>query len=219
MYADWYGYLWLMAKGAGITILLSIFGSAVAILVAFATGLARLSGHAPIRWASAIFVEFFRGSSVYVQLFWVYYVMPFFGFRIDPLLASVLVLGANVGSFSSEIVRSSMLAVPREQREACIALNLSRWQGLRYVILPSAIRMMLPSFSNQAVELIKISAVVSLITVADATQTATMVRSATGSTFAPYLLLLVFYYLLSQCWVQSLRLIERRLAHPGSGGA
>lgn len=209
---DWYGYLRLMADGAGVTALLSVSGSALALVIAFVMGLAKLSRLAPIRYGAIAFVEFFRGSSVFVQLFWVYYVMPFFGVRMDAVVAAVLVLGANVGSFSSEIVRGSIRAVPREQVEACTALNLTKWQAYRYVILPQAIRMMLPPFSNQAVELIKISAVVSLITVADATFQVNMVRSATGNTVVPYLLLLAFYYVLASVWVQGLRWLERFMA-------
>ena len=214
---DWSGYLWLMAQGAGTTALLSLLGSGLALLVAFIMGVARLSGRVYVRYPAVAFVEFFRGSSVFVQLFWVYYVMPIFGIKFHPITAAVLVLGANVGSFGSEIVRASIKAVPREQYEACKALNLTKWTGFRFVILPQALRIMLPPFSNQAVELIKISAVVSLITVADATFQANMVRSATGNTLVPYLLLLMFYYLLATCWVQAIRLLERRLASRSGG--
>jgi polar amino acid transport system permease protein len=208
-----------MAEGAGTTIVLSLFGSGLALFVAFTMGVARLSSHILVRYPAIAFVEFFRGSSVFVQLFWVYYVMPLYGVRIDPITAAVLVLGANVGSYGSEIVRSSIRAVPREQYEACTALNLGRWAGFWFVILPQALRMMLPPFSNQAVELIKISAVVSLITVADATFQANLVRSVTGNTLVPYLLLRAFYYLLATCWVQAIRKLERRLARQSEGTA
>lgn len=210
-----YDYAWLLAQGAWTTVLLSIAGCALALLIAFAMGFARLAPNALIRFCATVFVEFFRGSSVFVQLFWVFYVMPIFGIKLEPFTAAVLVLGANVGSFGSEVVRSGIKAVPREQFEACTALNLRTLDKYRHVILPQALRIMLPSFANQAVELSKISAVVSLITVADATFQVNMLRSVTGNTLVPYLALLVFYYLLASCWVQGIRLIGRRLEARG----
>jgi polar amino acid transport system permease protein len=113
-------------------------------------GLAKLSKNLFLKVPAIVFVEFFRGSSALVQLFWAFYVLPFFGLIIPAIVAAILVLGFNVGSFASEIVRGSIQAIPPEQREACVALNLSKWQAFRYVILPQALRMMLPPFSNQA---------------------------------------------------------------------
>lgn len=209
---DWLGYARLLAEGAVVTVLLALGGGAIALVVAFAAGLARLSRQRSVRWTAVAFVEFFRGTSVYVQLFWIFYVLPFMGLRLPAMLAGVLTLGLNVGAFASEIVRSSINAVPRSQVEACTALNFTRWQSFRHVVLPQALRLMLPPFGNQVVELIKISAVVSLITVADITFQAQLVRSATGNTVIPYTAVLVFYFVLAMSLVGLIRLLERHMA-------
>ena len=125
---DWFGYLSLILQGAVVTAKLTLMGSAFALVMAFAAGLGRLAPVAPVRWLATIYIEFFRGTSVFVQLFWVYFVLPFAGITLSPLVAGVVVLGLNVGAYGAEVVRGAVLSVPKDQYEACVAVNLSRFQ-------------------------------------------------------------------------------------------
>lgn len=209
---QWSGYIGLILQGALVTIELTVLGSVLALIMAFLAGLGRLSRLALIRWLATIYIEFFRGTSIFVQLFWAYFVLPFIGVSLTPLQAGVLALGLNVGAYAAEVVRGAILAVGREQYEACVALNLSRWQCLREVILPQAFLVMLPTFGNNAIELLKGTAVVSLISLGDMTFEAQVVRSQTGSTFVPFATILVLYFAMAYLISLLTRGLERRLA-------
>lgn len=210
--SQWSGYLTLILEGAVVTLELTLLGCALALVMAFLAGLGRLSRHAGLRWLATLYIEFFRGTSVFVQLFWAYFVLPLMGVPITPMQAGVLALGLNVGAYGAEVVRGAVQSVPREQREACTALNLTRWQCLRHVILPQAFVVMLPTFGNNAIELLKATAVVSLISLSDMTFQAQVVRAQTGSTAVPFLTILVLYFLIASVIAQAVRRLERRLA-------
>ena len=209
--ADWFGYLTLILQGALVTIQLTVLGSALALVVAFTAGLGRVAPYWPLRWLATIYIEFFRGTSIFVQLFWVYFVLPFAGITLSPLQAGVMALGLNVGAYGAEVVRGAILSVPRDQYEACIAVNLTRFQRMRHVILPQALPLMMPTFGNNAIELLKATAIVSLISLSDMTFQAQLVRAQTGSTLMPFLTILLLYFAMSLTISAGMRAIERRL--------
>ncbi|MEK1855589.1 MAG: ectoine/hydroxyectoine ABC transporter permease subunit EhuC [Phyllobacterium sp.] len=208
---QWAGYLQLILDGAIVTIQLTLMGSALALVMAFLAGLGRLSRYAPVRWLATAYIEFFRGTSIFVQLFWAYFVLPLFGLSLTPLQAGVLALGLNVGAYAAEVVRGAIKSIGKEQYEACTALNLNSWQKLRYIILPQAFVLMLPTFGNNAIELLKGSAVVSLISLADMTFQAQVVRAQTGSTLFPFLTILVLYFAIACVISFAIRGLERHL--------
>ena len=208
----WLGYIGLILDGAVVTLELTVLGCALALVAAFTAGLGRLSRFGAVRWLATAYIEFFRGTSIFVQLFWAYFVLPLFGLPLTPLQAGVLALGLNVGAYGAEVVRGAVLAVPREQHEACVALNLTRWQRMRHVILPQALVIMLPTFNNNAIELLKGTAVVSLISLADMTFQAQVVRAQTGNTMVPFLTILVLYFLMASVITVLIRGLERRLS-------
>ena len=123
----------------------------------------------------------------------------------------VLALGLNVGAYGAEVVRGAILAVPKDQLEASVALNFTRVQRMRHVILPQAFPLMLPTFGNNAIELLKATAVVSLISLTDMTFQAQVVRSQTGSTLFPFATILVLYFLMALAISAVVRGLERRL--------
>ncbi|HEY9163676.1 MAG TPA: ectoine/hydroxyectoine ABC transporter permease subunit EhuC, partial [Magnetovibrio sp.] len=169
MTEQWVGYSKLILDGAWVTVQLTIFGCMVALVVAFIAGLARISRYVVIRAVATAYIEFFRGTSIFVQLFWAYFVLPLVGVPVSPWQAGVLALGLNVGAYGAEVVRGAIISVARGQHEASIALNLSPWQRMRHIILPQALVIMLPTFNNNAIELLKGTAVVSLISLSDLT--------------------------------------------------
>lgn len=209
---DWSGYITLILQGAVVTVELTVMGSALALVMAFIAGLGRISRHAPLRWLATAYIEFFRGTSIFVQLFFAYFVLPFMGVSLTPLQAGVLSLGLNVGAYGAEVVRGAVLSVGREQYEACVALNLSRWQCMRRVILPQALLVMLPTFGNNAIELLKATSIVSLISLADMTFQANIVRSQTGNTLVPFATILVLYFAFAMIIASAIRALERRMA-------
>ncbi|MER8516357.1 ectoine/hydroxyectoine ABC transporter permease subunit EhuC [Mesorhizobium sp. M1060] len=207
-------FLPFILRGAVVTVQLAVIGSFLAIIIAFVAGISRLSRSYIISGAAVIFVECFRGTSIYVQLFWVYFVLPIFGIAVSSFLGGVLVLGLNSGAYMSEIVRGSFLGLPREQLEACVALNLGRWQRLWYILLPQALQTMIPPMSNSVVELLKATSILSLISVSDMTFRAQSVRAQTGESAVPFLVIIVLYYVLAHGIWKLIQLLERRFVPP-----
>ncbi len=117
-----------------------------------------------------------------------------------------------MGAYGAEVVRGAIQSIPKEQYEATTALNLTRWQRMRHVILPQAFVLMLPTFGNNAIELLKGTAVVSLISLSDMTFQAQVVRAQTGSTAVPFLTILVLYFLIASVFSSGIRGLEQRLA-------
>ena len=211
---QWLGYLTLIARGSLVTLELTFLGCLFAVAIAFIAGFCRLSTIAALRWATTAYVEFFRSTSIYVQLFWAYFALPQFGVGLSAVQAGVLALSLNAGAYGSEIVRAALQAVPREQREACMALNLTRYQSIRHVVLPQAIVMMLPPLGNLAIELMKGTAIVSLISIADLTFQAQTIRVQTGNTAIPFLASLALYFTFASVISLLFRGLER---HFGKG--
>ena len=209
---DWSGYIGLILQGAVVTVQLTVMGSALALVMAFVAGLGRISRHMALRWLATAYIEFFRGTSIFVQLFFAYFVLPFMGVSLTPLQAGVLSLGLNVGAYGAEVVRGAILSIGKEQYEACVALNLSRWQCMRRVILPQALLVMLPTFGNNAIELLKATSIVSLISLADMTFQANIVRSQTGNTLVPFATILILYFVFAMIIASAIRALERRMA-------
>lgn len=201
----------VLIRGAGITIQLTLVSAALALGMALVAGLARLSPLWPLRFVAGLYVEVFRGTSVLVQLFWFYFALPLFGIRLDAFTAGVLALGLNVGAYGAEVVRGAIRSVPKGQTEAAIALNFTPWQRMRRVILPQAFVLMLPPFGNQLIELLKATALVSLITIPEMTFQGLTLRQTTGRTNEIFLWLLVLYFAVAYPLTLGVRWIERRV--------
>lgn len=202
-------YIGYILQGAWVTGAVTVAGCIVALLVSFAAGICRLLAPWQIRWMVAVYVEVFRGTSFIVQLFWIYFTLPLVGITLPAFPVAVVVLGLNVGSFGSEVVRGAILSVPRHLIESGTALNYTNWQRFRYIILPNALPTMIAPFGNLAVDLLKSSSVVSLISLTEITFRAQLVRAQTGETFAPFLMLILIYYVLATAIEWSIGPMER----------
>lgn len=200
----------LLLRGAWLTVQLTVYGAALALVLALAAGLMSVSQSHAARAVGRVYVEFFRGTASLVLMFWLFYALPLVGFRLAAMFAGVLALGLNVGAYGAEVVRGAINAVPRTQIEATVALNMRPAQRMRLVILPQAVAMMLPSFCNLLIELLKGTAVVSLISLSDLTFRAQQIRGATGETAVAFGLALVMYFVISQVLVAGMHAAERR---------
>ena len=201
-----------LGRGALTTLQLTVGAGLVCVLISFTFGIARTSPRRLIAWSANVYVEFFRGTSVLVQMFWIFFALPLFGIFIEPLTAGILALGLNTGAYGAEIVRGAVQAVPKDQVEAAIALNYTRWQRLRYVVMPQALVIMLPPMGNLGIDCIKISATVSLITIADLAFEANLYRASTGSNLLPFLSILIVYYVYSTAVARGVLGLERKLS-------
>ena len=199
-------------QGLGVTILVTVLGALLTLVVAFVAGLAGLSKHWWVRVPSSVFVEFFRGTGLLVQMFWFFYALPFLGIQLTPLLAGVLALGLNEGAYAAEIVRGTIRSRAKGQTEAAIALGMSPALRMRRILIPQSIPAMLPAFGNVMVDLLKNTSLVSLVTVSDLTWRAVTARTVTGATVELFLAILVMYYLLSLLLGWLTRWLEKKYA-------
>jgi polar amino acid transport system permease protein len=198
-----------MLEGALVTVKLTVLSCTLALPLAFAAGLGRISHLLVLRMFASAYVEFFRGTSIFVQLFWIYYVLPLFGLSLEPMVAGVAALSLNLGAYGAEVVRGAVQAIGKDQYDASKALNLTRRQALIHVILPQSFPIMLPVFGNNCIEILKASSVVSLISLGDLTFQAQVVRAQTGNSLMPLLFVLIIYFILSSILSFSTRQIER----------
>ena len=159
---------------------------------------------------ASTYVEVFRGTSALVQLFWLFFVLPP-GLSLEPFTVAVLGLGLNVGAYGSEVVRGAIQAVPRGQWEASTALNMTRPQMLRRIILPQAFVAMVPPWGNLFIELLKSTALVSLITLGDLAFRAQQMNQTTMRTIPIFTLVLLIYLAISLVITIGMRSLEGRL--------
>ncbi|MCI0639227.1 MAG: ABC transporter substrate-binding protein/permease [Gemmataceae bacterium] len=162
-------YFPLLLKGAGVTVLITLASFALAVAIGLVIALLRMYGPAPLRWLAVCYVEFFRGIPVLLLLYFIYYGLPALvpGLKLNPFLAAVLGFGLNYAAYEAEIYRAGISSIPRGQWEAAASLGMSSPMTFRRIILPQAIRVILPPMTSDLVALFKDTSVVSIIAVVE----------------------------------------------------
>lgn len=201
----------MLGQGLVITLLTTVLAAILALVLGFIGGLMRLSKNKVIRFIVAIYVEVFRGTSLLVQLFWIYFVLPMFGLTMSAMTAAVLAIGLNYGAYTSEVVRSGIQSVDEGQIEASIALNFTRYQRMKRIILPQAFILMLPNLGNQLIELFKSTSLVALITLTDLTYQANVLNATTLQTTQIFTALLIIYFVIAWPMTKGMKVLERKM--------
>ena len=209
-----------LLQGTWVTIQVIAGSFALGTVMSLVVGVARLSSLRWVRGAALVYIEFARGVAAIILLFWMAYALPIlFGLPSMPaLLAGILALGLNMGAYGAEIVRGAIQAVPKGQYEASVALNLSSRDRLRHVILPQAVPIILPPYGNLTIEVLKGTALVSLIGLSDLAFETQLLRTGRVRSSDPvnlpflYLNVLVIYLILSQLTAYLFRIAEKRSA-------
>lgn len=217
----WTSFIGPLAEGAKVTAEITAYSTVLGAVLSFAAGLGRISHSGTIRVISGFYIQIFRGTSLLVQMFWLYYALPLLGPSLPPMVSGVLALSLNIGAYGAEVVRGAVVSVPREQREAAVALNFTRRQTLWRIVMPQALPEMMPPFGNLAVQNLKDTALVSLITISDLTFHADALRNLTLASVPIYTLTLFMYFGMALVLTALIRLIERwtRRHMTSSGGA
>lgn len=207
---DYLSLMPALLRGLWVTIGITVGAALLAVPLALAAGLARMSRQPWVSWPAAVYVEVFRGTSALVQLFWFYFVLPLFGLQLPAIAVGVVVLAANAGAYGAEVVRGAVNGVLKGQREAAIALNMTSRQIMQRIVLPQAIPAMLPPAGNIMIELLKNTALVSLITITDLTFRGQLLRSDTLRTTDIFIIVLLLYFAVALLITAGVRLLERR---------
>jgi polar amino acid transport system permease protein len=212
---DWFSYLPPLLEGAWVTVQLTLYSSVLGLIFAFAFGLGKLSSNWAVKSISIAFIEVFRGTSLLVQLFWLYFALPVLGdylgmdLRLPAVVAGTLALSLNIGAYGAEVVRGAIQAVPPTQLEAALALDFTPRQTLWRISVPQAIPEMMPSFGNLAVQNLKDTALVSLISLGDLVFRAEQIRNFTQDSTTIYSLLLLMYFGMALVLTAGIKLVER----------
>ena len=187
-------------SGTWISIQIYLGSVVVGTVFALVSALLRLSPYKSVRTIAAAYIEVFRGVSIVVQLFWIFYALPLFGLQLEKYFTGILVLGLTMGAYGAEIVRGGIQSVPRGQSEASVALNLSARTRMQRIILPQAVLIMLPSWGNLMVEMFKYSSLVSMIAIWDLMFRVKQINLDTFGSVAiqSFGTAMIIYYLLSR---------------------
>ena len=206
---EWAPDLW---DGLQLTVLLTFTGMALALAIGLGIALARTPGAR--RWASvpsAVFVEVIRGSPLLLQLFYIFYVAPFFGLRLTALQAGILGLGINYGAYLSEVIRAGIVAVDHGQWEAARALGMRARVYMPRVILPQALRIVIPPIGGYFISLFKDTALVSTISIGELTFRGQLLAAENFRYLEIYSLIFVIYLAISYPASLGVRALERHM--------
>ena len=203
-----------LLKGLAVTLEVSAASFALALALGMLVALARLSDSIVARAIARIYLETIRNTPLLVQIYLLYFVFaPIL--NLERWFAAVFALGVFEGAFAAEIFRGGILAVPKGQSEAAMSLGLGRWQAYRHIVIPQAIRIMLPPLTSLGVSLIKHSAIVSAIAMFDLFNEARTVVSDTFLSYEIYLTTGAIYLAVTLTLSLLVTALERRLARPG----
>ncbi|MCM3409677.1 amino acid ABC transporter permease [Metabacillus litoralis] len=193
------------------TIPLTLISFVGGLILALILAMMRLSKTRIIQLPSIIFVSAIRGTPLLVQLFIIFYGLPNIGVNLDPFISAVIAFILNVGAYGSEIIRASILSIPKGQWEAAHTIGMSRWTALRRIILPQAARVSVPPLSNSFISLVKDTSLASLVLVAELFRKAQEIAARTYDFLLLYVEAALIYWVI--CFILSLVqvVIEKRL--------
>lgn len=193
------------------TILIAVSGFGIAVVLGLFLALGRRSRHRWLAWPTGALVEFIRSTPLLIQLYVVFYVLPNYGLSLTALQAGILGIALHYACYTAEVYRAGLDAVPRAQWEAVTALNLAPLAAYRDVILPQALRPILPALGNYLISILKDTPVLSAITVVEIMQRAKNIGSETFRYLEPITMVGLFFLILSLGLAWLVRRLENRL--------
>ncbi len=202
-------------QGTRITIQLTLVALALGFVAGLPAALGRVYGNRWLRWLATAYIELFRGTPLLVQLFVVYYGLPDFGLTLSRFGAAYVTLGLNSGAYQAEYFRGAIQAIGSGQMTAARAIGMSKLKAIRYIILPQALRLALPAWSNEAVAMVKYTAIVFLIAVPDLMTKAKILAGRYFNPIEVYISVAIIYIILVAIASVVMRAVERRLETPG----
>jgi polar amino acid transport system permease protein len=208
---DVIAFLPSLLHGALLTIAVSLLAFALALVFGLMIGIARISRLAPLRIVAACYIQFIRGTPLLLQLFFIYYVLPYVGIVLSPFISGALGLTLNYAAYMAEVFRSGIQAIPKGQWEAGSSVGMSRGLLMRRIILPQAVRIIIPSLGNFFVSIFKDSALVSVITMRDLMFSGELLASATYKHFEIFTMVAVIYFFISYPTAKFVEWIEAKV--------
>lgn len=204
-------YMPALLEGLNMTIQISIFSIIFGTICGILGALCRISKNPILRGIANVYVEWIRNTPLLIQVLFIYFGLGVF-FSLSPIVASVIALSLFSGAYITEIIRAGIQAVPRGQKEAALSIGMTDFQAMRLIILPQAIKRILPPLAGQFITLVKDSSLVSVIAVTDLTYVAKNIVTTTFRAFEVWMVIAVFYFALSFTLSLAVRKLESRFA-------
>jgi len=210
-----FGLVWdkksYLLEGVYVSLHVMIISFIIAFVIGLLVGTLHLSKRHLLNKGARIYVEVFRNTPALVQLIWIFYCLPFIlKINIDAIMASIIALGINSGAYMSEDFRAGILAIDKGEVEAAKALGMSYWQTIQKIVLPQAIRILIPPLVNHAVSLMKWSSLVSVLGVADLTYRGQYLASETFRPMEIFTAIGIIYFIISITLSSVVRFLEKR---------
>lgn len=188
----------LLLLGAGITIKITVLSVAVGIIIGLIMGIARICKLRVFRMIAAVYVDFFRGTPLLVQIFLVYFALPLLtGQRSDPYIAAISACGLNSGAYVAEIFRSGIQSIDKGQMEAGRSLGMTWLQTMRYIIVPQAFKRVIPQLGNEFIALLKDSSLVSVIGFEELTRRGQLIIAKTYASMEIWTCVAIIYLIMT----------------------
>ena len=201
----------LLLLGAVITVKITAMSVALGIVIGLFAGIARICRVKPLRWISAVYVDFFRGTPLLVQIFLFYFAVPVItGQRIDPYVAAVGSCGINSGAYIAEIVRAGIQSIDEGQMEAGRSLGMTWVQTMRYIIVPQAIKRVIPPLGNEFIALLKDSSLVSVIGFEELTRRGQLIIAKTYASLEIWFSVAIIYLVMTLTISRFVAFLEKR---------
>ncbi|MBU6955680.1 MULTISPECIES: cystine ABC transporter permease [unclassified Hahella] len=200
-----------LLKGAGYTVGLSLGGMFFGLILGFTLAMMRLSSFRALDWTARVYISFFRGTPLLVQLFMIYYGLPQLGVRLEPLTAALIGFSLNMAAYAAEILRAAIASIDRGQWEAAASIGMTRTQTLYRTILPQAARTALPPLGNSFISLVKDTALAATIQVPELFRQAQLITARTFEIFTMYLAAALIYWVLASLLAHLQNRLEARV--------
>ncbi|MBO0757886.1 MAG: amino acid ABC transporter permease [Bradyrhizobiaceae bacterium] len=201
----------LLARGAVVTIEIALAAGIIATILGFTLGLALLSGIKPLQAAIGGFVDFVRGTPLLIQIFLIFFALPVIGVRFNEITAGIIALALNTGGYIAETVRGAVGSIERGQTEAAQSIGMVRGQILFWILLPQALRPIVPPLTNELITMTKNTSLLSVISVYELTRAGQAIISVYFVPFEIYVLLALYYYALIKSLSALSRWLERKM--------
>lgn len=201
----------LILKGTGITIIVAFFSVVLGSFGGTLLALLKLSKKRLLQGIATVYIDFIRGTPLLIQIYIVFYGLPAIGLKLPAVVAGILAMTINSIAYVAEIIRAGIVGVDKGQFEAAESLGMSKALLMRKIILPQAIKNILPALGNEFITIIKESSVLSIITVTDLMFAANTIRGNTYQPFTPLIVVAIIYFVLTFSLSKGLNLIERKL--------
>jgi len=204
-----------LVDGLRVTLVLTIIGISIGTILGTALALGKIYGNRPVRWLTGGYIELFRGTPLLVQLFILYYGLPAWGLRLSPQMAAIIGLGLNSGAYSAEYFRGAIQSINEGQMTAARSMGLTKSKSVIYIIIPQALRLAIPSWSNELIYLLKYTSLAYIINAPELMGEAKIIGAETFRYFEVFSIVAIIYLVIVLVLTKILDRIEKTLKIPG----